>query len=125
MAEARRQEVARVMAAIKGRERQPAESVFKDIEILKGIPAGRIATLMDIGFGRSLGVGCGHCHVVGEWERSDSSRKAVAREMWRMVTTISGELLPKIQGLRSARPAVNCTTCHRGQTKPALNLDVP
>ena len=39
-----------------------------------------------------------------------------------MTATINNELLPKIQNLKSEKPTVNCTTCHRGSTKPALNL---
>jgi Photosynthetic reaction centre cytochrome C subunit len=122
MAASRRIDFQRVLESIKGREQQPAESVFKDIQLFKGVPAGRLPLIMEIGFSRSLGVGCGHCHVVGEWERSDSVTKAIAREMAKMDRTLSSEVLPKIQGLRSERPAVNCTTCHRGQRKPALDL---
>jgi hypothetical protein len=28
-----------------------------------------------------------------------------------------------MDGLKDRNPLVNCTTCHRGQLKPALNLD--
>ena len=36
--------------------------------------------------------------------------------------TLNTELLPKIKNLKSEHPVVNCTTCHRGQVKPATNL---
>ena len=39
-----------------------------------------------------------------------------------MVGTINGELLPKIKNLKSEHPGINCTTCHRGQVKPAQNM---
>jgi hypothetical protein len=44
--------------------------------------------------------------------------------MWRLVGTLNNELLPKVKGLDpDHKPIVNCTTCHRGQIKPALNLE--
>ncbi len=42
-----------------------------------------------------------------------------------MVGKINGELLKNIQSLKSESPTINCTTCHRGQVKPALNLPAP
>ena len=38
------------------------------------------------------------------------------------MNAINSELLPKIKNLKSDHPGVNCTTCHRGAVKPALNL---
>jgi hypothetical protein len=38
------------------------------------------------------------------------------------VATINGTLLKNIQNLRSPNPTVTCTTCHRGQVKPATVL---
>ena len=37
---------------------------------------------------------------------------------------INQELIPTVKGLREGEPKVmvNCTTCHRGQVKPALDL---
>ena len=55
-----------ILRSIAGRENQPAESVFKNIKILKGVPAGRLVNIMNMGFGRSLGVSCGFCHVPGQ-----------------------------------------------------------
>ena len=85
-----------VLGKIAGRENAPAESVFKDIRILKGMPAGRLVRVMNLGFGRSLGVSCRHCHVAGEWEKEDKPQKQIARDMWGMVNSINTELLPKI-----------------------------
>lgn len=124
-APARSRAVAQALEAIRGREEEPAESVYQEIHVLNGVPAGRLLRIMDHGYSRSLGVGCGHCHVEGQWEREDSTRKEVAREMIRMVRHINTEHLAKIEGLRSDTAIVNCTTCHRGTTKPALDLDEP
>jgi hypothetical protein len=111
-----------VLASIAGRERMPAESVFKNIKVMKQVPAGRLVRVMNLGYARSLGVSCDHCHVVGEWEKEDRPQKQIAREMRAMMDSINGGLLAKIQGLESDNPVVNCTTCHRGLTKPALDF---
>jgi hypothetical protein len=111
-----------VQAAIAGREQEPAEAVFKNIQKFKGLPAGRLPVVMNMGFGRSLGVSCTHCHVPGAWEKDDKPTKQLAREMMGLVAKLNDELLPAIKDLDSTKPTINCTTCHRGEVKPALNL---
>ncbi|MBA3295951.1 MAG: c-type cytochrome [Acidobacteria bacterium] len=108
--------------AIAGKEELPATEVFKNITQLKGATAGRLLRIMDFGYSRGLGVTCTHCHVAGEWERDDKTTKQTARDMSKMMGTINSELLKKIPNLKSTNPAVNCTTCHRGQTRPAQDL---
>ena len=110
---------ASVLRAIAGRETQPAESVFKNIKILKGIPAGRLVNIMNMGFGRSLGVSCGFCHVPGKWDLDDKEEKNTARLMFAMVQTINRDYISKVP-VDSGMPApvVNCMTCHRGMPRP-------
>ena len=111
---------ASVMRSIAGRENQPAESVFKNIKILKGVPAGRLVSIMNMGFGRSLGVSCGFCHVPGKWDLDDKEEKNTARLMVAMVQTINRDYISKVPVDSGApRPMVNCFTCHRGSTRPA------
>ena len=114
--------LADLRARIAGQEQKPAAEVFKNIQILKTVPAGRLLAVMEVGYSRSLGVDCTHCHLPGEWEKDDKATKGVARAMMMMMRAINEEHLKKIKNLRSETPVVNCTTCHRGQTKPALNL---
>jgi hypothetical protein len=114
--------LARLREQIRGKEKEPAEKVFKNIQVLKGVPAGRLLAIMEMGYARSLGVDCTHCHTPEKWEAEIKTTKQTAREMAAMVGRINGELLKGIKNLKSATPAVNCTTCHRGQIKPALNL---
>jgi hypothetical protein len=121
----RQRYVAALRASISGRENMPAESVFKNVRVMKLVPAGRLLAIMDIGYGRSLGVSCTHCHVPDKWDLEDKPQKQIAREMSAMAGTINRELLPKIKNLKSEQPIVNCTTCHRGATKPALDLPGP
>jgi hypothetical protein len=110
-----------VLESIRGREQEPAGEVFENLQIerLQGMPAGRIPRIMSMGFSRSLGVSCEHCHEVGAWARDAKHEKQVAREMFAMVGTINGELLAGIEGLESDNPTINCTTCHRGEIRPA------
>ena len=111
-----------LLEKIAGHENEPAESVFKNIKVLKGVPAGRIPRIMNLGFGRSLGVNCSHCHVAGHWADEDKAQKQIAREMMAMVDTINHVMLPRIKNLKSEHPTVTCTTCHRGSRKPATSL---
>jgi hypothetical protein len=107
---------------IKGREKELAPAVFKNIQTMKNTEAGRLLAVMEMGFARSLGVNCTHCHVPDKWESEDKTQKQAARDMSTMVSTINKELLRNIKNLKSESPIVNCTTCHRGQITPALNL---
>src|SRR5258705_11250089 len=43
-------ELAGVRKMIAGHENEPAETVFKNIQVLKGMPAGRLVNVMDIAF---------------------------------------------------------------------------
>jgi hypothetical protein len=117
--------LAELQKMIAGREEQPAEQVFKNIQVMKGVPAGRFLRIMQLGYARSLGVNCAHCHVPGQWESDEKPTKGIAREMILMMRAINNDILKKIKNLKSESPAVNCTTCHRGETKPALNLPEP
>jgi photosynthetic reaction center cytochrome c subunit len=107
-----------VLRSIAGRENMPAESVFKNIKILKGIPAGRLVNIMNMGFGRSLGVSCGFCHVPGKWDLDDKEEKNTARLMFAMVQTINRDFISKIPNDSGPQPVVNCMTCHRGMPRP-------
>lgn len=119
------EKVAEIKKQIAGKENQPAETVFKNIQLFRGMPAGRLLMVMQIGFSNSLGVSCSHCHLAGEWEKEDKPQKQIARDMMKMVGTINNDLLKNIKNLKGPNPVVNCTTCHRGQVKPALNLEEP
>ncbi len=114
--------VAQLKGAIAGKEDTPAVEVFKNIQQYKGVTAARLVRIMEFGFTRSLGVDCTHCHVPGQWDLDDKPTKQIAREMSAMVGMINNEYLKKIPNLKSTNPSVNCTTCHRGQTRPALEL---
>lgn len=119
--------LAKLREQIKGHEQEPSTAVFKNIQtpFIKSIPAARVLAVMEIAYSRSLGVTCTHCHIPDKWESDEKPQKQIARDMGAMMAKINGDLLPTIKNLKSERPTVNCTTCHRGDTKPALNLAAP
>ena len=110
--------VKQISESIAGKENLPAEQVFKNIQHLKGIPAGRLLRIMNGGYSRALGVACTHCHVEQDFSSDDKRPKRAAREMALMHRSIN-EQLGKMQNLEP-RPqrAINCTTCHRGAINP-------
>ncbi len=89
---------------------KPAEEVYKNIQIMKGVPAPRLRTVM-MNLTKWLGVECAHCHVMGAFEKDDKPPKERAREMFRMVRAIGSDYF------KGSNP-VTCWTCHRGAAKP-------
>jgi len=114
--------IAELRKQIAGREQEPAETVFKDIQLFKGRTAEQLLAVMDLGFSRSLGVDCSHCHDTKDWAADAKQQKGVAREMSLMTREINAKL-KTLEGIESDSPVINCTTCHRGQKKPAISLD--
>lgn len=110
-------------ARIAGKEDDPAEQVFENLKVLGAVPSKRLLGIMQIGYARSLGVSCDHCHVAGDWASDEKEGKRIARQMMRMTRELNETVLPAIPELAGKKPTVNCTTCHRGQRKPALSLD--
>ncbi|MEZ5317682.1 MAG: photosynthetic reaction center cytochrome c subunit family protein [Vicinamibacterales bacterium] len=88
-----------------------AEEAYKNIQVLTGQPASVVEPIMK-SFTKALGVECGHCHVVDEWDRDTKPAKTVARQMLRMVDVLDTGALRDTSG-------VACLTCHGGRTVPA------
>jgi hypothetical protein len=106
---------AQLMKEIAGRETEPAGTVFKNVQVLKDMPAGRFVVLMDSTWGRSLNRNCTDCHIANQWASDSLNRKKTARMMAGMVEAINTEQLTKLPvrpGQQSAR--ISCITCHRG-----------
>ncbi|HEV8147569.1 MAG TPA: c-type cytochrome [Bryobacteraceae bacterium] len=91
-----------------------AEEVYKNIQIMKGVPAPRLQTVM-MNLTQWLGVQCTHCHVLENnkflFEKDDKPAKTMAREMFLMVRKLNSTDLEKVSH-------VTCWTCHRGSAKP-------
>jgi hypothetical protein len=112
-----------VAERIAGHENEPAEQVFKNIQSLKGMPAGRLVRVMNMGYSRALGVSCLHCHFGQDYSSDEKRQKRAAREMMAM-NKIINERLRSLQNLEGKPEEifVNCATCHRGQTDPNAGL---
>lgn len=113
--------IALISERIKGKEKMAVDSVFSNLKVLGGFPAQNLVFAMRA-WSRGLGISCGHCHNTDDFSLDEKQPKEIAREMVRMGNLIS-EKLKTIKGL-SAKPIVNCTTCHRGELKPALSIQL-
>ena len=117
-------QVAEMLEHIKGKEDMPAESVYKNIKIFKGMPAKRLPPMMVMNFSRSLGMRCGGCHVRGDFASDENKHKDVARAMWTMQQDINQKYLPDMK-LEDDAVAVSCWSCHRGSHEPEINPGQP
>ncbi len=87
-----------------------AEEQFKNIEVLKGVPAEQIFPTMQF-ITASLGVECEFCHVKNAFEKDDKKPKKTARKMMEMMFAINKD---NFEGHRE----VTCYSCHRGSAHP-------
>jgi outer membrane lipoprotein-sorting protein len=87
-----------------------AEQAFKNIQVLKGIPADQLQPAMQF-IAASLGVECEFCHVQNEFDKDDKKNKATARKMIQMQMAINKD---HFEGHRD----VTCYSCHRGSNDP-------
>ena len=114
-------EVTRLLAEIAGKEKLPANQVFKNVKLLGDIPAGRLLRIMDMGYSQARGVSCEHCHVEDRWDADEKRPKRAAREMILLTSRINDQL-GQMEEIDTGEATVNCTTCHRGYVKPALQM---
>ena len=87
-----------------------AEEQFKNIQVLKGIPADQLIPTMQF-ITASLGVECDFCHVQGAFDKDDKKNKQTARKMMEMMIAINADNFDRHR-------EVTCYTCHRGNEKP-------
>ena len=96
---------------------QMAEDVFKNVQILKGIPVDEFMDTMGM-IAASTGMNCVNCHAsdnTTSWDKfaEDTPLKETARKMLLMVNTINKD---NFKGVR----AVTCYTCHNGIQRPKV-----
>ncbi|MGC2765971.1 MAG: c-type cytochrome [Candidatus Acidiferrum sp.] len=87
-----------------------AERQFKNIQVLKDIPADQLIPSMQF-IAASLGVECDFCHVEHEMQKDDKKEKQTARKMIAMELAIN-------KGHFNNEVEVTCYTCHRGSAHP-------
>ena len=97
-----------------------AEEVFKNVQILKGIPVDQFMGTMGF-FSASLGLNCTDCHVDesgGNWAKyaDDNPKKQTARRMMQMVAALNRTSF-------GGRQVVTCNTCHRGNSRPNVHAE--
>ena len=100
---------------------RPAEQVFKNVQVLKGIPADEFMSTMGF-FSASLGISCVDCHTAesgGDWAKyaDDSDRKRRTRGMIAMVNLMNKNFF-------GGQRVLTCYTCHRGSTTPETTPDL-
>jgi hypothetical protein len=105
-----------VRRAFTGRDIGPdtqktAGEAFKNIRVLKDIPAGELMPSMRY-VSASLGVSCDYCHEADHFDNDDKPTKQRARNMMKMMFAINQD---NFNGKRE----VTCYTCHRGAAKAA------
>ncbi|HYC89762.1 MAG TPA: c-type cytochrome [Thermoanaerobaculia bacterium] len=113
--------VTEMLKALGPNAKKPAGEVFRNVQLMKDVPADRFLRIMDTGYRQSLGVSCDYCHVEDRWEADEKRPKRAAREMIVMTRTINDHL-HKLTEINTEEATVNCTTCHRGYVKPALQM---
>src|SRR5262245_56652694 len=93
-----------------------AEQVFKNVQVLKGIPVDDFLQTMGI-MAAALQFDCSDCHEGAGTDRvdwaADTPRKRTARAMVLMVTNINRTNF-------GGRQVVTCWTCHRNRDKPLV-----
>ncbi|HEX4545930.1 MAG TPA: c-type cytochrome [Candidatus Acidoferrum sp.] len=87
-----------------------AEEEYKNIQVLKGIPAEQVIPSMQF-IAVALGVECEYCHVAHANEKDDKKAKLTARKMISMMMAINRY---NFEGQRE----VTCYSCHRGAAEP-------
>jgi len=90
--------------------KKTAGQVFKNIQVLQGIPAVELIPAMQF-INSSLGVQCDFCHLENAFDKDDKEPKQTARKMIRMMLAIN-------QANFSGEREVTCYACHRGARKP-------
>jgi photosynthetic reaction center cytochrome c subunit len=94
---------------------QTADQVFKNIQVLKGIPVDDFMGTMGL-MSASVGYDCSECHIGAGTEKvnwaADNGKKIIARKMVTMVAAINHD---NFQG----RQMVTCWSCHRGRDRPS------
>jgi photosynthetic reaction center cytochrome c subunit len=112
--------IAVVMAhgqATAGQKPLMAEDVFKNVQVLKGIPVNEFMGTMGL-FSAALGMSCEDCHTASDrsWEvyaADTNPRKRTARRMVLMMAEIN-------RANFGGRQVVTCYTCHRASDRPIV-----
>src|SRR4029077_2308750 len=87
-----------------------ASQQFKNMQILKEVPADQIIPAMQF-ITASLGVDCEYCHVEHAFDKDDKKPKVTARKMMEMMIALNNENFENHR-------VVTCYPCHQGGAHP-------
>jgi photosynthetic reaction center cytochrome c subunit len=94
---------------------QTADQVFKNVQVLKGIPVDDFMGTMGL-MSAAVGYDCSECHIGAGTEKvnwaADNGKKIIARKMVTMVAAINHDNFQD-------RQVVTCWSCHHGRDKPS------
>src|SRR5947209_2316212 len=97
--------------------KQTVDQVFKNIQVLKGIPVDDFMGTMGI-MSAAVGYDCSECHANAGTDKvdwaADTQKKVVARKMTTMVQKINADNF-------SGRQVVTCWSCHHGRDRPSTS----
>ena len=98
-----------------------AEEVFKNVQVLKGVPADEFMGAMGF-FSNALSADCSHCHIGaggGGWAKyaDDNGPKQTARRMIVMMNAINRTYF-------AGRRVVTCVSCHNGVNRPKTSMSM-
>lgn len=98
-----------------------AEEVFKNIQVLKGVPADEFMGSMGY-ISNALAVNCTYCHLGeggGGWAEyaKDNDKKVTARRMITMMNAINRTYF-------GGRRVVTCVSCHNGANRPKVTSNM-
>jgi hypothetical protein len=94
---------------------QMSDAVFKNVQVLKGIPADEFMDTMGM-FAASLGYDCTSCHSPDI--KSDRAAFAVATPLIQRARQMIAVMNDINQRHFGGRPMVTCFTCHQGKFPP-------
>jgi len=94
-----------------------SDQVFKNVQVLKGIPVDDFMGTMGI-MSAALGFDCSECHTNAGTDKvdwaADTQRKVISRRMVLMMQNINKENF-------SGRQMVTCWSCHHGRDHPSTS----
>ena len=94
-----------------------AEQQFKNIQVMKGVPANQVVPSMHL-IEKALGVDCLFCHEEEDRSTDTKPPKATARKMIQMVMDINKNNF-------GGATTVTCFTCHHGNADPVTTPIMP
>jgi photosynthetic reaction center cytochrome c subunit len=96
-----------------------AEDYYKNIQVLKGVPANQIVPMMEYMRAALGGIRCQYCHnAPPDFAGDDKPQKRTGRKMLQMVMDINKNTF-------GSAVTVTCFTCHRGSADPVSVPVIP